>query len=146
MNTRRFLKSLLAAVGIFALISALTACNPKTTLAGDWGEDGTYVVTADTAHGKDAMLVGYDVPEGCASLTVSSNLASGTLHVTVGSAVGGSSQEGPINLEQDDVIFTCNATGTDAFTFDIAPGSYSLAISGDNDAPATGTITISPQR
>ncbi len=145
MNTRQFFKGLLAAAGVFALIIALSACDSKTTLAGDLGEDGTYTVTADTARGRDAMLINYDVPEGCTSLTVSSDLASGTLHVTIGYAVGGDSiEEGQISLGQDDVIFTCNASGTDAFTFDIAPGSYSLAISGDNDAPATGTVTISP--
>ena len=152
------LLGLLSALAVVALAFAVSGCGSRTTLAGDWADDGGYVVTADRCK-ADSMMINYDIEEGNDFIVISSELESGTLHITLGSALdieamtgdveGDVEGEGDVDLPDvetelipvdQDLVYDATGTGTE--TFIVVPGTYSLTVSGDDANPATGTVTI----
>ena len=149
---------LVSALAVIALALVVSGCGPRTTLAGDWTDDGGYVVTADRCK-ADSMMINYDIEEGNDFIVISSELESGTLHITLGSALdieaitgdveGDVEGEGDVDLPDvetelipvdQDLVYDATGTGTE--TFIVVPGTYSLTVSGDAANPATGTVTI----
>ena len=158
-NLKNAAKSLLGILSAFLLVSVMAACAPKTTLAGDWADDGTFTVTADTARDDDMFMIGYEVEDGTTALTITPDLSKGTLHIALAAPLEvDASTEGEgadatvddliastsFDFESGDNIFVVDAQGQGATTIEVEPGYYTLVVAGDNADPATGTVAITP--
>ena len=165
----RFWKNAIAkTVGVFALVAlaiSVTACS-KYVLEGEWKDDA-YVVKASKCKTDGWMMIGYTVEDGCDKLVIDSQLEKGTLHVTLGSGIDvdevlgsetvatgedatveeleESAGVSPDAFTPDETILEIEVTGTGKQEFPVKPGDYTLQVAGDDEAPATGTITITAE-
>lgn len=153
---------LFAALATVALGATLSACSGKTVLAGDW-QDDSYVITAEKCKSDGMMMINYTIEDDCDELVVKSELESGTLHITLGSAIDvdakleeaadedadakevTDSTVDPDMFTPDETLYEIEATGTGEQVIEVEPGDYSLTVAGDDDAPAKGTVTITPK-
>ena len=105
-NLKNAAKSLLGILSAFLLVSVMAACAPKTTLAGDWADDGTFTVTADTARDDDMFMIGYEVEDGTTALTITPDLSKGTLHIALAAPleVDASTEGEGADATVDDII------------------------------------------
>ena len=146
-------KRLLVAVAALVVVLAVSACG-GTTLAGETTSDGVMTYTAKRCKSDDMAMVSFTLEEGQV-LAVHSELESGNLHFVFGSpldvdaALEAGGEEGDDALVEgltpDDAVLEYVATGTGDEVLDLEPGDYSLTIYGEDDNPATGTVTLTPQ-
>ncbi len=147
---KRIAKYLVAGVAVIALALLVTACGSKVPLTGETTEDGIMTFTVDGCKEDDLAAIGYTIEEG-QMLVVSSELTSGTLHITFSESALADESSGELETEDleealsGDVVLIYDASGTNEERLDLEPGDYMISVCGDDADPATGTVTITPK-
>lgn len=147
----RLHNGLMMAVLAVLLATGLMACKGKTTMIGETNDDYSETITVDGAKTSDQISKTFTMEEGKTSVAINSQLTAGTLHLTmsvnpldVSDATAEESSLDALETETETVL-RYDAVGGANATLSVAPGSYLLTVTGDDAAPATGVVTLTPQ-
>lgn len=157
-------KSFAAIASAAALTLAMVACGKTQVIANEISDDGTMTYKVENCKTDDEVSGTFVVPDGATSMTVTSELTEGKLHVTLSESplagVGMDDEEADEDASAEEleegtdsivdaveeggkVISELSLEPGDSFSFDIDPaGDYMLTVHGDDDAPATGTAVV----
>lgn len=151
MAKKTFLKGILAAVAAVFMVGAIAGCSSeKYELAAETNDDGSMTVTAENCAEDGMFMSSVTVPEGMTGLKISGTDVQGTLHIRIGNPLDLGEDasvedlENAVDASGEDYIMSCDATGTFEQSGTFEPGDYSLTVYGDDAAPATGTVLITP--
>ena len=111
-----------------------------------WSDDGeTLEIEAENVAGDQSVTYAL-VLDAATDISVSSELSSGTVHIMFYDGNGIADIEETDFLDYDasqlDGLFEYEISGNDSDTISLDAGQYVLVISGDDSAPATGTVTL----